>query len=66
MNRPDGSITIDETAPGSFSLAVTVDGRRFECGSYLSRAEAQKAGKLFLERKAAERVGQKSRPRRRG
>ena len=57
------SITITETTPGTFALAVTFDGQIFQCGSYINRAEAMKAGKLFVERKEGERAGQKKRPR---
>ena len=65
-NPVDHSIQIDETAPGSFKLTVFFDGQRFECGSYLNRAEAMKAGRLFVERKQNEAVSQKKRPRKKG
>jgi hypothetical protein len=57
------SVQVDETGPEKFGLAVTFDGQRFDCGSYRSRAEAQKAGKLFIERKQGEQRSRKSRPR---
>jgi hypothetical protein len=58
-----GSIEIKEVGAHSFQLAVTFDGQRFECGSYVSRAEAQKAGSLFVKRKEGEQAGRKKRPR---
>ena len=56
-------IHIEETAPGTFTLAVTFEGRRFECGNYLNRAAAMQAGRLFIQRKEGEAAGQKRRPR---
>ena len=46
-----------------FSLAVTFDGQRFDCGTYISRAAALQAGRLFVTRKEGERVSQGKRPR---
>jgi UDP-N-acetylmuramyl pentapeptide synthase len=65
MSRPI-PVTIDvrELGPQKFELAVTFEGQRFECGSYLSRAAAQQAGRLFVARKEGERAGQKKTPRR--
>ncbi len=57
------TIQVDETGPQKFSLTVTFEGQRFECGSYISRAAAQQAGRLFVQRKEGEAVGQKRRPR---
>jgi hypothetical protein len=62
--RSDQSrIDIQEAGPQKFALAVTFEGQRFECGTYISRAAAMQAGKLFAERKDGERVGQQKRPR---
>jgi len=47
-------ILVEETGPQSFALIVTFDGQRFECGSYLNRAAAMQAGRLFLQRKEGE------------
>jgi hypothetical protein len=57
------STQIDAIGPQKFSLTVTLDGQRFECGTYISRAAALQAGKLFVERKEGERVGRMKRPR---
>lgn len=51
------SVEIEESGPRTFTLAVMVDGRRFECGNYISRAEALKAGRLFIARKEGEKGG---------
>jgi len=56
-------IEIKEVGPQSFALTVTFEGQRFECGTYVSRAEAQKAGSLFIKRKEGEQAGRKRRPR---
>ena len=61
---PDSAIAVQELGPNSFALVVTVAGQRFECGSYLNRPAALQAGRLFVQRKAAESVGQKRRTRR--
>ncbi|MEI6559079.1 MAG: hypothetical protein WCO00_11805 [Rhodospirillaceae bacterium] len=66
MKKPAAAparIEVGETGPESFTLAVTVDGQRFECGRYLNRAAALQAGRLFVQRKEAEAVGQKRQPR---
>lgn len=47
-------ILVDEAGPQSFTLTVTFDGQRFDCGSYISRAAAMQAGRLFLQRKEGE------------
>lgn len=57
------SIDVKEEAPGKFSLTVTYDGQRFECGNYLTRPAALQAGRLFVERKQGEEKGRKKRPR---
>ena len=61
---PDSDIRIAETGPQAFSLTVAFGGQTFECGSYISRAAAQQAGRMFLQRKEREGVGQQRRPRR--
>jgi len=58
------TIQIDESGPQAFVLAVTFEGRRFECGSYISRAAAMQAGRLFVQRKEGEAQGRRGRPRR--
>ena len=63
MTAAPPSIQIDETGPHKFTLSVTFDGQRFECGTYVNRPEAMKAGRLFVERKQGERAGRKKRPR---
>ena len=57
-------IDIRETGPEKFELSVTFDGQRFECGSYLNRAAAHQAGRLFVARKEGEQAGRKKTPRR--
>jgi hypothetical protein len=59
----DASITVEETGPQKFALTVVFEGQRFECGTYLNRAAAQQAGRLFVERKQGEAAGRKKRPR---
>jgi hypothetical protein len=56
-------IFVQETGPQKFSLTVTFGGQVFECGSYISRAAAMQAGKLFLDRKQGEEAGRRKRPR---
>jgi hypothetical protein len=56
MAHPTHDVEVDELGPQKFSLAVTFDGRRFDCGIYVSRAEALKAGRLFVERKQGEQA----------
>ena len=41
------SIVVDEAGPQNFTLAVMFDGRRFECGSYISRAAAMQRVTFF-------------------
>jgi len=59
----ESSIQIEECSPQKFSLVVIFSDQRFECGFYINRAEAMKAGKLFIDRKLNEQVSQKKRPR---
>lgn len=60
---PQSSIEITAAGPEKFELTVTVDGQRFACGSYLNRAAAMQAGKLFVQRKEGEAAGRKKSPR---
>ncbi len=67
MTQPTGpSIQVDEIGPQKFALAVTFDGQRFECGTYINRVAALQAGKLFVTRKEGEQVGRLKRPRKKG
>ncbi len=59
-------IQVDEVGPQKFELTVLFDGRRFACGSYLNRASAMLAGRLFVQRKEGERAGRQKRPRKKG
>ena len=63
MDTPSAAIEIDETGPQKFSLAVTFDGQRFDCGTYISRAAAAQAGRLFVQRKEDEQIGRRKHPR---
>ncbi|MGA1860580.1 hypothetical protein VH569_31745 [Azospirillum sp. 11R-A] len=54
MKPSPSPILVEESGPQSFTLTVTFDGQRFECGSYLNRAAAMQAGRLFLQRKEGE------------
>jgi hypothetical protein len=59
---PAASVQVDELGPQKFSLVVSCDGQRFECGTYISRAAALLAGRLFVQRKQ----GEHKRPRKKG
>jgi hypothetical protein len=59
----DSQIQIDAIGAQKFALVVVFAGQRFECGTYISRAAAQQAGKLFVTRKEGEQVGRKKSPR---
>lgn len=63
---PQPGIQITESGSGLFTLTVSFAGRSFECGNYANRSEAARAGRLFVERKEQEEVGQRGRPRRKG
>ncbi len=63
---PPSPILIENVGPQKFTLSVTFDGRRFECGNYLNRAAAMQAGRLFIQRKEGEAVGQRGKPRGKG
>lgn len=64
MMPPTSAIQIDEVGPQKFILVVTFDGRRFDCGNYISRAAAMQAGRLFVQRKESEAGGQRAQDRR--
>jgi len=63
MKSTAHSIDVQERGPQSFALTVAFEGRSFDCGVYISRAEALKAGRLFVERKEGERSGPQKRKR---
>jgi hypothetical protein len=63
MKPASSTIQIDETGSQQFTLVVTFNDQRFECGNYISRAAAMQAGKLFVQRKEGEAVGQRARTR---
>jgi len=50
MKPAPSEIQVAELVPQKFALVVTFDGQRFECGSYISRAAAMQAGRLFVQR----------------
>jgi hypothetical protein len=66
MTSPDSSIEITEPKPGTFQLVVHYDGRRFDCGNYISRLAAMTAGKLLIQRKEGEQGGRKKKARGKG
>ncbi|MBP2303169.1 hypothetical protein [Azospirillum picis] len=57
MKPVPSSIMVDEAGPQKFTLTVMFDGQRFDCGSYISRAAAMQAGRLFVQRKEGEAAG---------
>ena len=64
MTPTTASIQVDEIGSQKFALTVSFNDQRFECGFYISRAAAQQAGRLLLQRKEGEAAGQRKRPRR--
>lgn len=64
--QSDAVIQVEEVGAKTFALSVTFDGQRFDCGTYISRAAAQQAGRLFVERKEGEQAGRRKRPRKKG
>lgn len=64
MKQPTSAIQVEEVGPQKFTLAVTFDGQRFDCGNYISRAAAMQAGRLFVQRKEGEVDGSRARNRR--
>ena len=63
MKSSGSSIDVQERGPQKFGLIVVFEDQSFDCGVYVSRAEALKAGRLFVERKEGERNGRQKRPR---
>jgi hypothetical protein len=57
-----GSVRIEELGSEKFALTVTFDGQDFACGTYLNRAAAAQAGKLFIDRKEGEETARRRRP----
>jgi len=64
MAEDDHKVEVEERGSNAFALAVVFDGRRFECGVYISRAEALKAARLFVQRKQGEQASRGRRQRR--
>ena len=64
MAERDHEIEVEERGKQAFALAVIFDGRRFDCGVYVSRAEALKAARLFVQRKQGEQASRGKRQRR--
>lgn len=62
----DDRIEIAEAGERRFTLSVVFEGQRFDCGIYLDRGSAMRAGRLFLERKEGEKAGRAKRPRGKG
>jgi hypothetical protein len=64
MAGDDHEVLVEERGRQAFVLAVVFDGRRFDCGVYVSRAEALKAARLFVQRKQGEQASRGRRQRR--
>ena len=64
MAEGDHKVEVEERGSQAFALAVVFDGRRFDCGVYVSRAEALKAARLFVQRKQGEQASRGKRRRR--
>jgi hypothetical protein len=64
MAGEDHEVLVEERGRQAFVLAVVFDGRRFDCGVYVSRAEALKAARLFVQRKQGEQASRGKRQRR--
>jgi hypothetical protein len=64
MAGEDHEVLVEERGRQAFVLAVVFDGRRFDCGVYVSRAEALKAARLFVQRKQGEQASRGRRQRR--
>ncbi|MFM8681618.1 MAG: hypothetical protein ACKOGH_18785 [Alphaproteobacteria bacterium] len=64
MAGDDHKVEIEERGSQGFAMAVVFDGRRFDCGVYVSRAEALKAARLFVQRKQGEQSARGKRQRR--
>lgn len=63
-DESDHEVEVEERGKQSFAMAVTFAGQRFECGVYVSRAEALKAARLFVQRKRGEQAARGKRQRR--
>lgn len=63
MAEDDHKVEVEVRGRNAFALAVVFDGRRFECGVYVSRAEALKAARLFVQRKQGEQASRGRRQR---
>ena len=61
-SSPESEILVEEIGDQKFSLTVTFADQRFECGTYISRAGAMQAGRLFVTRKEGEQIGRQKRP----
>lgn len=57
-------IDVKKIDEGRFTLTVVYGEEEFDCGNYISRGDAMKAGIQFVNRKEGEEAGQKKRPRR--
>lgn len=64
MAGDDHEVLVEERGRQAFALAVVFEGRRFDCGVYVSRAEALKAARLFVQRKQGEQASRGRRQRR--
>lgn len=63
MAERDHEIEVQERGKNVFALAVIFAGQRFDCGVYVSRPEALKAARLFVQRKQGEQASRGKRPR---
>lgn len=63
MADADHEIEVEERGKQIFALTVTFAGQRFDCGVYISRAEALKAARLFVQRKQGEQAARGKRQR---
>ena len=59
----DHEIEVEERGKQTFAMAVIFAGQRFDCGVYVSRAEALKAARLFVQRKQGEQAARGKRQR---
>ena len=66
MALSENTMQIEELGAQNFGLTVIFDGQRFDCGTYINRAAAMLAGRLFLERKEGEQRGRQKRVRKKG
>jgi hypothetical protein len=64
MAGEDHEVLVEERGRQAFVMAVVFDGRGFDCGVYVSRAEALKAARLFVQRKQGEQASRGRRQRR--